>query len=147
MATGSGQYQHGANSMTFSDSGNWATYISRLQTNMQSGKLIYASDIALLNQLVSDMAGHYHTYTDYYQVGGSMPAGATAAGFGNLDSAHGQNTNNYTTTENSSGPGVGSASASPSSGGQITAAFYNSMASIVNGLRSHSHTITDQTSA
>lgn len=121
------QTQRNAKALTYSGSGTIATVIATLRTNIQSGKVIKATDMNSLGQLINNMLGHYHTYDDAYQL----------ATYGNNGDR-----NNYYEDKNSD-PVGGSVSTSHS--GKITAANHNEKTERIRALQNHSHNINDRT--
>lgn len=131
---GTAQRQQSPNSMTWNDSGNWQNLINQMRSNFVQNTKIQASHINLLNQLCTDMQGHYHNYTDQYQT----------ATFGN----NGDRTT-YTESKNTNSPTLSYSTGSNVSafpiGGKATQAYHQNLVNLVNQLNSHLHNINDRT--
>ena len=119
-------------SLTFTDSGSLATEIATLRTNIQAGNNIVATDLNRIGTLINNLNGHYHTVQDAYQL----------ATFGNNGDR-----GNYFETKNTSAPdAITSAPTDTASNTTITDTRHNALATSVNELRAHYHTIDDRTS-
>ena len=130
----------------------YTSQITTLQSNIGAGKVIYYSDINALKTLISSMTGHYHQYTDAYQLA------TYGAGYGDWPDA-GDRTNYYVSGGKNTGYAYGVQTGdlltptAPSTGGDfkqagvIRASDYNALNTKIKTLRYHRHSIDDQTSA
>jgi len=127
-------------STVWSDFSNLASNISTLRTNIQAGSVVRASDITLLRTLMNNAMGHYHNYVD------AMQLATFGAGFGDNPGA-GDRTNYYVSGGTDSSVLTGATATLPavSAGTTVTAQQHNLLVSSAAALRSHSHSITDQT--
>lgn len=125
---------------------NYASTIATLQTNMASGKKIYSSDITTLKALINGVMGHYHNYTDAYQLA------TYGAGYGDNPSA-GDRTNYYTSGGVNTSAMVGNAGSTTvltftaSAGTPISYTHHNAFRNGVLALSDHYHPISDRYSA
>jgi hypothetical protein len=128
-------YNFAINDVTTSD-------VTTLLVNIQSGKVIYASDISTINSLINSWCQHYHFVSDEYGV----------HSYGNQDPDHYGNSGAYTTSFTSNpydqyGNLVLSNSVSVISGHAISANDTNGMITSLSSVATlHKHTITDVTS-
>ena len=121
-----------ATSLTFTSSGSQAAEITSLRTAIGSGSIIYANDLNRISTLINNMNGHYHTYTDSYQL----------ATYGN----NGDRTN-YSESKNTGAPNsITSAPTDTAANTTITAARHNELKDAINNIRNHYHEINDRTS-
>lgn len=130
----------------------YQSQIPTLQGKVGAGKVIYYSDINAIKGLITSMAGHYHQYTDAYQLA------TYGAGYGDNPSA-GDRNNYYTPGGRNTGYAYGVQTgdtltgAGPATGGDfkqagvIRASDYNAMNTRIKTLRYHRHGIVDRTSA
>lgn len=105
--------------------------IASLRNVIAAGQDISAANINALVTLINNCVGHYHTYDDAYQL----------ATFGNNGDR-----NNYYESKDTSTTGISSAPA-VTAGNTITATDHNSIRNVAESLRTHSHGISDRTSA
>jgi hypothetical protein len=120
-----------ANSITFTSSGSQAAEIASLRTAITAGNTIFANDLNRVATLINNMNGHYHTYDDAYSL----------KTYGNTGSS------SPLETKNTSAPdAITSAPTDTASNTTITATRHNALATSVNELRAHYHTIDDRTS-
>ena len=120
-----------ANSLIYTNSGSQAGEISSLRAAIASGSIIYANDLNRISTLINNMNGHYHNYTDYYQM----------AYYGNTGDR-----NNYTEGKNTAGPdSITSSPTDTAFNTDITASRHNQLKDAVNNIRSHYHSINDRT--
>lgn len=131
------QRQQLPDSITFTDSAGQALIISRLRIDIDVGKKIYASDLNKITDMINNMNGHYHTYTDAYQLA------TYGAPYGNSSPSAGDRTN-YTRAVNSSAPNSITTVTGVTAGQSITASKHNDLSAAINKLRSHNHTVSDQ---
>ena len=128
-----------ATDIAFTNEGAWTTVISQLRSFFVPGSIIYASHITYLKDRMNEMIGHYHQYTDYYQIA------TFGSGYGDNPSAGDRstyvNSSNFTATSD-----VNTISATYSSGSQITTTDINPLAFRSRDLVDHTHQITDRIS-
>jgi hypothetical protein len=105
--------------------------IASIRASIASGQTIYANDLNRIATLINNMNGHYHTYTDDYQL----------ATFGNT----GDRTN-YSEDKDTNGPDqILAAPTDTAADTSITASRHNELKDSINTLRSHYHEINDRT--
>lgn len=110
-----------------------AAEIASLRTTVVSGGTIRATDINRIATLINNMNGHYHiTNIDIWQ-------DATYGNTGDRTQYYQSNSTSYPDSVNN----VGTSTAADSS---ITATRHNELATAINNIRSHYHTIDDRTS-
>ena len=123
----------------FTNEGSWTSAISQLRSFFVPGAIIYGSHITYLKDRMQDIIGHYHQYTDYYQIA------TYGSGYGDNPGAGDRstyvNSYNYTATSD-----VNSMSATYSVGSQITTTDINPLAFRSRDLIDHTHQITDRIS-
>jgi hypothetical protein len=125
------QTEKNATALTFTSSGSQAAEIASLRTAISSGSTIFANDLNRIGTLINNMNGHYHTYTDDYQL----------ATYGN----NGDRTN-YSESKNTGGPdAITDAPTNTAADTSITASRHNELKDAINQLRYHNHSIDDRT--
>jgi hypothetical protein len=125
------QSERTPNSIIFTDSGSQAGEIASLRAAIASGSTIYANDLNRISTLINNLNGHYHNYTDYYQI----------ATYGNT----GDRTT-YSESKNTGGPDSILASPTDTAANtSITAARHNQLKDSINTLKEHYHLIDDRT--
>jgi hypothetical protein len=124
------QTQRNPTSMTWTNLASQAATITTLRANIAQGKDIRAVDINSLATLINNCLGHYHTYSDSYQL----------ATYGN----NGDRTN-YSETKASAATGI-TAAVAVVANTDITFGKHNSLRDAVNSLRTHAHSISDRIS-
>jgi hypothetical protein len=119
--------------------------IDSLKVNMQSGKIIYRSDMVSLVNLWNSWASHSHSITDRYGIanyGNTNPPGYSSTGSNENDTSNGPT---FTTAGGSTLVGVGGLTA-PAVNAVISHSLINAMAnSFQNGLN-HYHGWDDRSS-
>lgn len=119
------------NSIEFAGKNEQYAEITSLRASIQSGGLIYANDMNRIANLINNMNGHYHNYTDMYQT-------ATYGNNGDRGTyTEGKNTNSIDAANY-----VGNGTAA---GTDVSAARHNELRDAVNQLRVHYHGIDDRT--
>jgi len=121
---------------------NTAADVTTLLNNIQSGKIIYASDINTINSLITDWCQHQHTYSDEYgqhTYGGQDPSGYGSGAYTNGTSGYGYISG---TTTPISIYGVSAISA----GSPIIASDTGVLADGLDQVMGHFHYLTDYTS-
>lgn len=128
------------NSNIWSDFSNLASNISTLRANIQTGSVVRASDITLLRTLMNNAMGHYHNYVD------AMQLATFGAGYGDNPGA-GDRNNYYVSGGTNSSVLTGATASLPglSLGTTVTAQQHNLLVSAAAVLRTHAHSINDQT--
>lgn len=106
------------------------TSINNLRTKFVSGSTIYAADLNDVVSLYNTWITHNHSVTDTLFIS-----------FGDIPTYPSDVTEPRTT---SSVKGKTNSSTSSSVGNNITASLHNTVAGLVNGIRTHTHTITDK---
>lgn len=135
---GTAQRQVNQNSIEFTGKATQAAEIASLRTAIQSGGLIYANDLNRIATLINNMNGHYHNYTDAYQLA------TFGAGYGNWPGAGDRN--NYYESKNTNGiDSVTAVSTNTAAETIVTATRHNELRDAINNIRSHYHTIDDRT--
>ena len=125
------QTEKTAQSITIPDYWNQATEIASLRTAISSGSQIFANDLNRIAILINNMNGHYHSYSDAYQL----------ATYGNT----GDRTN-YTEIKNTGTPdSTTSAPTDTAANTAITASRHNELKDAINNIRNHYHSIDDRT--
>lgn len=128
-----------ATDIIFTNEGSWASVISTLRGYFVPGNVIYASHITYLKDRMNEMIGHYHQYTDYYQIA------TYGSGYGDNPGAGDRST--YVDTNNQTAASdVNSISATYSVGSQIATNDINPLAFRSRDLIDHTHVIGDRTS-
>lgn len=126
------QREQTATALVYTDSATQSAEIASLRTAVQTGNTIFAADLNRIGTLINNMNGHYHTYTDAYQL----------ATYGN----NGDRTN-YTESKNTNSiDSVTTAPTNTAANTTITASRHNELRVAINNLRSHLHGIDDRTS-
>jgi hypothetical protein len=132
------QTERAPTAFTFTSKTSQASDIATLRANIQTGKVIYRSDINLIVTLINNMLGHYHTYDDYQQ----------AATYGR---GYGDNPGAGDRTLYSASVTTGTPTNFPSALGAIPAnttvqaAAINVGLAAIRAMGNHSHPIVDQT--
>jgi hypothetical protein len=120
-----------ATSLTYPNSGSQAEEITSLRTAITSGNKIFASDLNRIATLINNINGHYHSYTDEYQL----------ATYGN----NGDRTN-YSEAKDTSAPDATiTAPIDTAANTAITASRHNELKDAINQIRDHNHSIDDRT--
>ena len=125
------QTEKTAQAIFITDYWNQATEIASLRTAISSGSTIFANDLNRIGTLINNMNGHYHRYSDDYQL----------ATYGNT----GDRTN-YTEIKDTGGPdAITAAPTNTTADTSITASRHNELKDSINTLRTHFHSIDDRT--
>jgi hypothetical protein len=133
------------NRTTWANQDTHFTNLAILRARMQAGQIIFKSDMLLLNNLIHDYLGHYHTYQDLVQ---------------RADSGNNGDRDTYVETRNSGVPSYGlntsgveqfipdfrtaAASYINAPGNRIANQVTNIFANQVRSLRTHTHVIFDK---
>jgi hypothetical protein len=125
------QTEKNATALTYTDSGTQAAEIASLRTAISSGSTIFAYDLNRIGTLINNMNGHYHTYTDDYQL----------ATYGNT----GDRTNYSESKNTSSIDAITTAPTDTAAGTSITATRHNELRYSICRLYNHYHEIDDRT--
>jgi hypothetical protein len=105
--------------------------ITSLRAAIASGSTIYANDLNRISTLINNMNGHYHNYSDYYQI----PT------YGNTGDR-----NTYSEEKNTGGPDATiTAPTNTAANTAITASRHNELKDSINAIRQHYHSIDDRT--
>ena len=124
---------------TVSYTGSTSTAISSLRSKIDAGEVCTADDINTLATMIGSWDNHTHTYEDLYH------KATYGAGYGDNPKLTGdrvEGKRNITTGQHDE---AGTNPSTVTKGSLITAAYHNTMRDVVNKLRSHKHTISDQT--
>ncbi len=109
------------------------TYTTPLLAEIQVGSLVKASHMTAIGNFINEMQMHAHSFVDYVKIDEYGNTGSTSSVNRNFSPAPAASTAITPPT-----PAVGSA---------ITAAVTNVLVNGVNGVRSHTHTFSDENGA
>lgn len=129
---GTAQVARNQNDLIFTNEGSWTAIISTLRSYFVAGNTIQAAHLTYLRDRMNEMLGHYHNYTDAYQL----------ATFGN----NGDRTNFYVsggTNTSRSNEFSSDISTTYSTSQTVTASHHNELALRSRQLVSHAHPIAD----
>jgi hypothetical protein len=115
----------------FTGAASQAGEITSLRAAIASGSTIYANDLNRISTLINNMNGHYHNYTDIYQL----------ANYGNT----GDRTNYFEFKDTSGPDSTITAPTDTAANTAITASRHNELKDSINTLRNHYHSIDDRT--
>lgn len=135
---GTAQRQVNADSLSFTDKAGQNAEIVSLRSAIQTGGTIYATDMNRVATLINNMNGHYHSYTDAYQLA------TYGVGYGNWPGA-GDRTNYYESKNTNNIDSTTAVTTDSSAGTAITATRHNELQSAINNIRTHAHGIVDRT--
>lgn len=108
------------------------TTIATLRTSISVGQVITASNINTLASFINNWLGHYHSYTDAYQL----------ATYGN----NGDRNNYYESKTTSTVVSAPASITAINTSTVITATKHNEIRSVTDNLGHHYHTINDRIS-